>query len=78
MACTKAATIFVSYLTAAYESGILKCAIYLNPFLLFSAQEAASNSNQKTLTAAHVLQAIETVGFSNEFGPLLGEALEGN
>lgn len=41
------------------------------------AQEAASNSNQKTLTASHVLQAIETIGFGSEFGPLLNEALEG-
>jgi hypothetical protein len=45
--------------------------------ICFRAQEAASASNQKTLTAAHVLNAIESIGFGNEFGPVLGEALEG-
>lgn len=48
-----------------------------SPTCYLRAQEAASNSNQKTLTASHVLQAIETIGFGSEFGPLLNEALEG-
>jgi hypothetical protein len=40
------------------------------------AQDFATNSNQKTLSAAHIIQAVEAIGFGPEFGPKLSEALE--
>lgn len=43
---------------------------------IFSAQDFAANSNQKTLSAAHIIQAIEAIGFGAEFVPQLNEALE--
>lgn len=58
-------------------TSFLSLLIYLL-LLLFCrrAQDFATNSNQKTLSAAHIIQAVEAIGFGPEFGPKLSEALE--